>query len=64
VVNEVFTPTKDDIAQWRGVIAAMEEGRKQGGAAVPFQGDMIDIAHEETAKIMLERARELGVLDT
>jgi citrate lyase beta subunit len=31
---------------------------------VPFQGDMIDIAHEETAKIMLERARELGVLDT
>ena len=64
VVNEVFTPTKDDIAQWRGVIAAMEEGRKQGGAAVPFQGDMIDIAHEETAKIMLERARELGVLDS
>ena len=64
VVNEVFTPNQDEIAQWQGVIAAMEEGRKRGDAAVPFQGDMIDIAHEETAKIMLARARELGVLDS
>jgi citrate lyase subunit beta/citryl-CoA lyase len=62
VVNEVFTPNQEEIAQWQGVIAAMEEGRKRGDAAVPFQGDMIDIAHEETAKIMLARARELGVL--
>jgi citrate lyase subunit beta/citryl-CoA lyase len=64
VVNEVFTPTREEIAQWQGVIAAMEEGRKRGGAAVTFQGDMIDIAHEETAKIMLERARQMGVLDS
>jgi citrate lyase subunit beta/citryl-CoA lyase len=64
VVNEVFTPNQEEIAQWQGVIAAMEEGRKRGDAAVPFQGDMIDIAHEETAKIMLARARELGVLDS
>ena len=35
----------------------------QGSAVVTYQGDMVDIAHEETARTMLEMARELGVLD-
>ena len=64
VVNEVFTPSQEEIAQWRGLIQAMEERRSQGGAAVTFQGDMVDVAHEDTARTMLERARELGVLDS
>ena len=64
VVNEVFTPTKEEIAQWQGLIKAMEERREQGGAAVTYQGDMVDIAHEETARSMLEMARELGILDS
>ena len=64
VVNEVFTPTAEEIAQWRGLIGAMEQRRSQGGAAVTYQGDMVDIAHEETARAMLEVARELGVLQS
>jgi citrate lyase subunit beta/citryl-CoA lyase len=64
VVNEVFTPSQEEIAQWQGLIEAMEARRKQGGAAVTFQGDMVDVAHEDTARAMLERARELGVLDS
>ena len=63
VVNEVFTPTREEIAQWQGLVEAMEHRRGQGGAAVTYQGDMVDIAHEETARAMLEMARELGVLD-
>ena len=63
VVNAVFTPTREEIAQWQGLVEAMEERRAQGGAAVTYQGDMVDIAHEETARAMLEMARELGVLD-
>ena len=39
----------------------MEATRAQGGAAVTFGGDMVDIAHEETARAMLEMAREMGV---
>jgi len=62
VVNEVFTPTGEEIAQWQGLIQAMEQRRSQGGAAVTYQGDMVDIAHEETARAMLEVARELGVI--
>jgi citrate lyase subunit beta/citryl-CoA lyase len=64
VVNEVFTPTAEEIAQWQGLIGAMEQRRSQGGAAVTYQGDMVDIAHEETARVMLEVARELGVLQS
>jgi citrate lyase subunit beta/citryl-CoA lyase len=64
VVNEVFTPTKEEIDHWQGLVKAMEDRRQQGGAAVTYRGDMVDIAHEETARTMLEVARELGVLDS
>ena len=62
VVNEVFTPTPEEIATWQGLVNAMEEMRKTGGAAVMYNGDMVDIAHEETARAMLQMAEELGVI--
>ena len=61
VVNEVFSPSEEEVAHYKGLIDAMEATRSQGGAAVIFGGDMVDIAHEETARAMLEIARELGV---
>ena len=63
VVNEVFTPTSEEVAHWRGLVKAMEERRAQGGAAVTYQGDMVDIAHEENARAMLEMARKLNAVD-
>ena len=62
VVNEVFTPTAEQIATWQGLVNAMEEMRRTGGAAVMYNGDMVDIAHEETARTMLNMAEELGVI--
>ena len=53
VVNEVFSPSPEDVKHYQGLIAAMEEMRAAGGAAVTFDGDMVDIAHEETARKML-----------
>ena len=35
----------------------MEDKRVKGGAAVTYQGDMVDIAHEDTARRMLEMAK-------
>ena len=63
IVNEVFTPTREEVAHWQGLIEAMEERRSKGGAAVTYQGSMVDIAHEEAAHAMLRMAQELGVLD-
>lgn len=61
IVNEVFTPTPEEIAEWRGLVDAMERMRQSGGAAVTYGGDMVDIAHEQTARAMLRMAEQLGV---
>ena len=64
VVNEVFTPTEEEIARWKGLVEAMEQQRKSGGAAVTYGGDMVDIAHEQTARAMLQMAERLGVTNS
>ena len=61
VVNEVFSPTLEDVRHWQGLVKAMEEMRATGGAAITFGGDMVDIAHEETARTMLAIAKEMGI---
>ncbi len=63
VVNEVFTPSSDEVAHWKGLIEAMETRRREGGAVVTYEGDMVDVAHEATARAMLEMARMIGVSD-
>ncbi len=63
VVNDVFTPSREEIANWKGLIKAMEERRKEGSAAVTYNGDMVDVAHEETARAMLKMVEEWGILE-
>ena len=62
VVNQVFTPTQEEITHWQGLLAAMEAQRADGSAVVTYAGDMVDIAHEATARTMLERVKEWGVV--
>lgn len=62
VANEVFTPSPEEIASWQGIIAKMEEAEREGRAAVIYQGQMIDIAMQKTARDMLEMARKSGLL--
>ena len=63
IVNEIFSPSEEEISEWQGLVASMKEIRERGGAAVSFQGGMVDIAHEKTALEMLDMARALGLLD-
>ena len=60
VVNEVFTPTPEDIAYYQGLLAAMEEAEHHGTAAVTYQGAMVDIAMVKTAQQMLALARAIN----
>lgn len=61
IVNEVFSPTSDEVAWAEDVLerygAAEAEGR---GAAVGADGAMIDRAHVRTAEELLERHRLVG----
>ena len=63
IVNEIFTPTADDIAYHQGLLAAMEEAERQGTAAVAYEGVMVDIAMVKTSRQILDLARSIGVLD-
>ena len=59
VVNEIFTPTSEDIAYYQGLLVAMEDAERQGTAAVTYQGAMVDIAMVKTAQQMLALARTI-----
>lgn len=63
IVNEAFTPTPQEIAYHRGLLAAMAEAERQGTAAVTYEGAMVDIAMVKTSRQLLELARAIGALD-
>jgi citrate lyase subunit beta/citryl-CoA lyase len=63
IVNEIFTPTPQEIAYHQGVIAAMVAAERQGTAAVTYEGTMVDIAMVKTATQLLELARAVGAID-
>ena len=62
LVNEVFSPTQEEIEEWKGIVDAMAKARESGGAAVSYRGGMVDIAHEKTALGMLAFSKKLGLL--
>ena len=61
VINETFTPTREDVEFQRGLIAAFEAAEAEGRAALVYEGRHIDIAHVATARQMLELASALGI---
>jgi citrate lyase subunit beta / citryl-CoA lyase len=60
-VNRIFTPTVEELAYYKGLLAAMEDAERRGTAAVTYQGAMVDIAMVKTARQMLDLARAVGV---
>ncbi|GAA4142194.1 CoA ester lyase [Actinomadura keratinilytica] len=57
VVNEVFTPTDDEVAYHEELVAAVERAAADGHGAVRFRGQHIDLAHAEKARRWLAHAR-------
>ena len=53
VVNAVFTPSAEDIARARRVVAAFEDAERAGLAAVSIDGFMIDYPVAEKARQLL-----------
>lgn len=59
VVNRIFTPSADEVEYCEGLIAAMDDARKRGSAAVTYKGDMVDEAMVKTAQEILALSRML-----
>lgn len=62
IVNEVFSISKEQIEFSQGLIKALEEAEKSGTSAARYKGDFIDIASVKTARELLDRAEEFGLL--
>jgi citrate lyase subunit beta/citryl-CoA lyase len=63
IVNEVFSPSPEDIAESKELLAAFEENRKAGRMAFSFKGQMVDVPHLTRARTILERARQAGLIN-
>jgi citrate lyase subunit beta/citryl-CoA lyase len=60
-LNELFTPSEEDVAHAQAVIAALEEAERSGGAgAVALDGQMLDEAVRVAALRVLARAGAAG----
>lgn len=54
VVNEVYSPSAEEIDHYRGLLEAFAAAEKKGDGAVMYRGEHIDIAHAVTAREFLE----------
>lgn len=57
VINEVFTPSDEEVAEYEAIVAAVEAARESGDGAVRHRGQHLDLAHAEKARDWLEHAR-------
>jgi citrate lyase beta subunit len=55
VVNRVFSPTAEEIAEARAIVEAHEAGLREGRGAVALHGRMIDLPVVELARATLRR---------
>jgi citrate lyase subunit beta/citryl-CoA lyase len=60
VVNEVFSPTEEEIEWAKKVVAAYEEANAAGRGAITLDDQMIDAASIRMARNTLEQAPETG----
>jgi citrate lyase subunit beta/citryl-CoA lyase len=60
VLNEVFVPSASEIAYYRGLVDAVEQGVAEGRASVIYKGEHVDYAHAATARAALELADSFG----
>ncbi|SEG55317.1 citrate lyase subunit beta / citryl-CoA lyase [Nonomuraea solani] len=55
VINEVFSPSPEELARCARLVAAVEAAQAHGAGAVTFEGEMVDEAMAATARRLLER---------
>lgn len=60
VINEVYTPTPEEVAYYRGMIKAVEEAQKAGRASAVYDGEHVDLAHLHTARDVIALADAFG----
>jgi citrate lyase subunit beta/citryl-CoA lyase len=61
VVNQIFTPTMDEVAHAKRVIKAFENARKAGKGVTQLDGKLVENVHVEMAQRILMIAEKVGL---
>ena len=62
VINRIFSPTAEEIAEAREIVRLLDkEGIAEGRAAIPVNGKMIDTPMYWQAKRLLQWAEAAGI---
>ncbi|MCI8599306.1 MAG: CoA ester lyase [Lachnospiraceae bacterium] len=59
IINEVFSPTREEIEQAEKMLAAFEEALKAGKGACMYQNKMVDAPVAERAKHIIDKANRI-----
>jgi len=62
VVNEIFSPSSEEIAEWQETLRVMAAATEAGSGATTINGQVVDEAHVLTARHELERAARWGLV--
>ncbi len=60
ILNEIYSPSPEQVAFYKGMIAALEQAQAAGRAACVYDGEHIDIAHVKTAREIIALAESFG----
>ncbi len=60
-LNAAFTPTDDEVARARAILAALDEASASGRGAVVLEGKMIDIASVRQAQGLVAKAQRIAL---
>ena len=57
IVNQAFSPTQTEVEEAVALLQAFTENAAQGRMAFTFRGEMVDVAHQKRAQVIVERAQ-------
>jgi citrate lyase subunit beta/citryl-CoA lyase len=60
ILNEIYSPSPEQVAFYKGMIAALDQAQAQGRASCVYDGEHIDIAHVKTAREIIALAESFG----
>ena len=61
IINEIYSPSADEIQNARAVIAAFDEAAAQGRGSTSLNGKVVDVPVVKRAQALLELSESMGV---
>jgi malyl-CoA/(S)-citramalyl-CoA lyase len=60
IVNQIFSPSEEEVTRAKRVLKAMEEAKSEGRGAVTLDGRLIDLASIRQAEVLVRKAEVIN----